>query len=102
MCHTTYNCLKKEKIATISKYIIKDSNSKEKKLGFYKIRKNCFFVSFSFMLKDLFCKTFLTIKCILGSKIYVITLVDTFATRFDFNYEKFGETIYEKLEIQIK
>ena len=51
------------------------------------------------MLKNLFCKSFFTIQYILGNKIKAIILVDTYATEFNFIYEKFIEIIYKKLKI---
>ena len=58
------------------------------------------FISSSFMPKNLFYKSFLTIQCILGNKIKATILIDTCATRFGFINEKFAEIVYKKLEIQ--
>lgn len=51
------------------------------------------------MLKNLFCKSFLTIQDILGNKIKTTTLVDIHTTGFGSINEKFVKIVYKKLEI---
>lgn len=52
------------------------------------------------MLENLFCESLFTIQCILGNKIMIIILVNTYATRFVFIDKKFVEIVYKKFEIQ--
>ena len=52
------------------------------------------------MPKNLFCKSFLTIQCILDKKIKAIRLVDACAIRFGFIKKKFAKIVCERLEIQ--
>ena len=52
------------------------------------------------MPEDLFCKSPLTIQCILGSKIKETILVHIYATGFGFIDKKFAEILCKKLEIQ--
>ncbi len=52
------------------------------------------------MPKDLFCKSFFTVECILENKFNSIILVDTYATEYDFIDEKFAEIVCQMLEIK--
>ena len=52
------------------------------------------------MSEDLFCESPLIIWYILGNKIKAITLVDTYATKFDFVNGKFAKIVCHILEIQ--
>ena len=58
--HIAYNYPKKKKIAAISESINENSNS-QKKIAFSKVKEKNLLVFSSFMLEDLFCKSFLTI-----------------------------------------
>lgn len=57
-------------------------------------------LSSSFMSKDLFYKSFFTIKYTLGNKIIAITLANTYAIGYDFLDKKFLKTICQVLEIK--
>lgn len=54
------------------------------------------------MSKDLFYKSLFTIQYILADKIEVISLVGTYATKYDFINKKFAKKVYQVLEIKFQ
>ena len=73
-----------------------------KKIVFSKIKKKSLFVSLLFLLKDLFDNSFLTIQYILKNKIYIIILINIYATRFDFINKKFTEIVCQTFKIELQ
>lgn len=52
------------------------------------------------MPENLFCKSFFIVQYTLGNKINAITLINTFATRYNFINEKFASFVCQTLEIE--
>lgn len=51
------------------------------------------FISSSFMIEDLFSKSFLTVQCIRGNIINTLIFVDTCAIKYSFIDEKFADVV---------
>lgn len=54
------------------------------------------------MLKDLFYKSFFTIKCTSKNKVMATILVDTCAIRYSFINKEFAKTVCQVLKIKPK
>lgn len=71
----------------------------KKSRSFQTLNKESRFLLF-YILKHFFGKNILTIECKTENEMEIITLVNTFATRYGFFNEKFLEIICQILEIK--